>query len=123
MTQPLPFSPLSPLGPSLTLFMPTSKGSDEEVESPCIVRPSSAAFGGSSSFGKNGDEGGGSSRREKVEQKEKETMLEAEVTEATQTTEEDEELGFFTRHISGEELNEEVSKLGEKAKPWGTTLM
>jgi hypothetical protein len=32
---------------------------------------------------------------------------------------ENEELGFFTRHISGEELNEQVSKLWEKAKgPW-----
>jgi len=34
------------------------------------------------------------------------------VAEATQTTSEDEELGFFTRHISGEELSEkEVSEL------------
>jgi hypothetical protein len=50
MTQPLPFSPLSPLGPILTRFMPTTKGidegdqcsrgkeisSEEEVESPRI---------------------------------------------------------------------------------------
>jgi hypothetical protein len=87
----------------------------------------SAAFGGSSSSRKDGAiksaEGGGSSGREKVEQKEQEIMPEAEVAEATQTTEEDEELGFFTRHISGEELSEEeVSKLGEKGKVWGMAL-
>jgi hypothetical protein len=77
MTQPLPFSPLSPLVHSLTRFMPTSKGSDEEVESPHIVGPSSVAFGGSSSSGKNGAKGGGSSGREKVEQRTKKLCLQA----------------------------------------------
>jgi hypothetical protein len=71
MTRPLPFSPLTPLGPSLTRFMPTSKDSDDEVESPHILRIGSAAFGGSSSFGKNGatksTEGDGSSGRESTE--------------------------------------------------------
>jgi hypothetical protein len=42
------------------------------------------------------------------------------VVEATQTTREDEELGFFTRHISGKEVNEEeVLKLGQKGKTLG----
>lgn len=82
--------------------------------------PSSAAFGGSSYSWKNGVEGGGSSRQEKVEQREQETMPKAKVAKATQTTGEDEELGFVTRHISGEELNEEeVSKLGEKGHTLG----
>jgi hypothetical protein len=52
MTRPLPFSPLSPLGPSFTRFMSTSKDSHDEVESPRILGLGSAAFGGSSSSGK-----------------------------------------------------------------------
>jgi tRNA threonylcarbamoyladenosine modification (KEOPS) complex Pcc1 subunit len=62
MTQPLPFSPLSPLGLILIWFVPTAKGTNEggqslkdkeisyeEVESPCILVLRGAAFGGSSS--------------------------------------------------------------------------
>lgn len=41
------------------------------------------------------------------------------MAEATQTTGDDEELGFFTRHTSGEELDEEVSKLGDKGEALG----
>jgi hypothetical protein len=54
-----------------TRFMPTLKDSDEEVESPHIMGLGSAAFDGSSSFGKNGAsksaEDGGCSGHEKVE--------------------------------------------------------
>jgi hypothetical protein len=120
MARPLLFPPLSPLGPSLTWFMPTSKGSDEEVESPRTVGPNSDAFSCSSSSGKNGAEGGDSLGQEKVGQKEQGTVCEAEVVETTQTIGEDEELSFFTRHISGEELNEEeVSKLGDNGEALG----
>ena len=63
MTQPLPFSPLSPLGPTLTQFVRTTKGtnegghpskgkdnsSGEEVESPRILGLGDVAFGRSSS--------------------------------------------------------------------------
>jgi hypothetical protein len=59
MTRPLRFPPWSPLGPTLTQFMPTSKNSDEggksskgkeilyeeEVESPHMLGLGSAAFG------------------------------------------------------------------------------
>jgi hypothetical protein len=62
MTQPLPFSPLSLLGPTLTQFMSTTEGADEgghpskgkeipfeeEVESPRILGLDDTAFGGSS---------------------------------------------------------------------------
>jgi hypothetical protein len=41
------------------------------------------------------------------------------VAEAKQTTGYDEELGFFMRHTSGEELDEEVSKLGDKGEALG----
>lgn len=96
------------------------EGSDEEVESPHIVGPRSATFGGSSSSGKNGAECGISSGQEKVDQKEQEIVPEEEVAKATQTTGEDEEFGFFPRHISGEELyEEEVSKLGYKGEALG----
>jgi hypothetical protein len=58
MTQPLPFSPLSPLGPTQTWFMPTTKGTDEvdhllkikeisseeEVESPRLLGLEGASF-------------------------------------------------------------------------------
>jgi hypothetical protein len=68
MTQPLRFLPLSPLGPALTQFMPTSKDSDEggkslkgkeilyeeEVESPHILGLGSAAFRGLSFYKKDG---------------------------------------------------------------------
>jgi hypothetical protein len=37
MSGPLSFSSLSPLGPTLARFMPTSKDSDEEVESQHIL--------------------------------------------------------------------------------------
>jgi hypothetical protein len=81
MTRPLLFFPLSPLGPSLTRFMPTSKDSDEEVESPRILGLDSAAFGGSPSSGKNGAtksaDGGGPLGREWTEgQKGQDTMFE-----------------------------------------------
>jgi hypothetical protein len=67
MTQPLPFSPLSPLGPTLTQFVRTTKGtnegghpskgkdnsSGEEVESPHILGLGDVAFGRSSSSGED----------------------------------------------------------------------
>lgn len=68
------------------------------------------------------DEGDESSRRERIEgQREQNATLETEVAEAIQTTREDiKELGFFTRHISGGELNEkEVSELKSKGKALG----
>jgi hypothetical protein len=47
-------------------------------------------------------------------------MLKTEVAEATQTICKDVELGFFTRHISGEELSEkDVSELGNKGEAFG----
>jgi hypothetical protein len=63
MTQPLPFSTLSPLGPILTWFVPTTKGvdkggkssvgkdilSEEEVESPHILGVGDSTFEDSSS--------------------------------------------------------------------------
>jgi hypothetical protein len=50
-------------------------------------------------------------------------MLETKVAGATQIIGEDEELGFFTRHISGEELREKKSRNWEtKAKLWATVL-
>lgn len=126
MTRPLPFSPLSPLGPTLTRFIPTLKDSDEEVESPHILGLGSAAFGGSSSSGKNGAtksvEGDESSGHERTEgHKGQDTTIETEVAEATQITGKDmEELGFFTSQVSGSELSEkEVSELGNKGKYLG----
>jgi hypothetical protein len=124
LNRPLPFSPLSPLGPTLTQFMPTSKDSDEgrktltnqeilseeEVESPCILDLGIAAFGGSSSSEKNGamkfakDDGFSGHEKTEGNPKEQNITLETEATKAT--GEEMEELGFFTRHIGGDELNE-----------------
>jgi hypothetical protein len=141
MTRPLPFSTLSPLGPTLTRFMPTTKGTDEgdesskgmgilseeEVESPCILGLGGAAFGGSSSSEEDGEkkisEGGGSSGHEKAgeEPKEPNVIVGADTAEATQTTgEEIDELGFFTRHIGGGELSDkEVLELENKGEAMG----
>jgi hypothetical protein len=83
MTQPLPFPPLSPLGLTLTQFMPTTKGTDEgdhpskikeisskeEVDSPQISGLGGAAFGGSTSSEEDEmktAEGGESSGHEKA---------------------------------------------------------
>jgi hypothetical protein len=106
--------------------MSTLKDSHEEVESPCILGLGSATFAGSSSPEKNSAtksaEGERSLGRERTEgQKEQNTTLEIEVAETTQTTSEDmEELGFFTRHISGGEFSEkEVSELENKGKDLG----
>jgi hypothetical protein len=141
MTRPLPFSTLSPLGPTLTRFMPTTKGTDEggqsskskdilskeEVESPRILGLGGAAFGGSSSSeeddGKKSAKGGGSSGHEKVEGEPEEPSLTArtDTAIATQTTgEEIDELGFFVRHLGGGKLNDkEVLELENKGEAMG----
>jgi hypothetical protein len=114
MTQPLPFSPLSPLGPTQTWFMPTTKGTDEvdhllkikeisseeEVESPRLLGLEGASFWGSTSSEedeKKAIEGGGPSGHEKAEKELKGSspILEKDGAEATQTTcEEVQDLGF-----------------------------
>jgi hypothetical protein len=144
MTQPLPFSTLSPLGPIQTWFMPSTKetdegdqssggkeiSSEEEVESSHILGLGGAAFGGSSSSEEDNEKktakGGGSSRHEKVEGELKEAYLTLEIDadEPTQTTEEEiDELGFFVRHLGGGELNgKDASELENKGEAMGYGL-
>jgi hypothetical protein len=141
MIRPLPFSALSPLGPELTKLLTIAKGTDEggqastgakgkdplfeeEVDSPRIQSLDDVIFGVSSSKEKK-DEGkgtkcGGSLRHKKLVE-EPSFALRIDAVESTQSTDEDmDELGFFLRYLSEEELSEEkASKLEDKAEAMG----
>lgn len=94
------------------------------MDNPWIQNLAYAIFGGSP-FSEQKDErkdveGGGSSMHEKLEE-EPSFSLGTDTVEPAQSTGEDmDELGFFIRHLVGEELSEEkASNLEDKAKAMG----
>lgn len=141
MIRPLPCSTLSPLGPELTRLLTITEGTEEggqasvaakgkdplfeeEVDSPHIQSLDDVVFGVSSSEEKK-DEGkgtkcGGSSGHKKLAE-ELSFALGIDTVESTQSTDEDmDEVGFFLRHLSEEELSEEkASELEDKAEAMG----
>lgn len=138
MNQPLPVSTLSLLEPTLTQLLTSTKGTDEgcqtstslkgkdilseeEVDIPRIQSLGGASFGDSSSLGEEDEkkaiEGDGSSGNEK-EGGEPSFGLGTDTTKPTQSTSEEmDELDFFLRHLSREELSEEKAlELEDKAE-------
>jgi hypothetical protein len=141
MIRHLPFSTLNPLGPELTRLLTIAKGTDEggqasvaakgkdtlfeeEVDSPRIQSLDDAIFGVSSEEeekdeGKDTECGGSSGHKNLAE--ESTFALRIDTVESTQSTDKDmDELGFFLRHLSEEELSEEkASELEDKAEAMG----
>lgn len=98
--------------------------SKEEVDNPQIQNLAYTVFGGSPSSKEKDEikdvEGGRSSGHEKLGE-EPSFFLGTDTVEPAQSTGEDmDELGFFLRHLAGEELSEEkASNLEDKAKAMG----
>jgi hypothetical protein len=96
---------------------------EEEVDNPHIQNIGDAAFGDSLSSGEEDEkkttEGEGSSGHKKADE-EPSFALKTYTVESTQSTEEMDELGFFLRHLSGEELSKKMaSELEVKAEIMG----